>query len=555
MKNRAGLIAAIMLLVLLLVSTLAVGRLQPVDAKSIEAEIRNTHSIQRNLCIINANISALRDIDNISYDINITNCVINGSVYFNNKVFQKKINFKNITFKKDVDFSSAKFDEDVNFENSVFNGTTNFSMATFKKDVDFSYSKFHEDANFKNSLFNGMTKFINSTIFKKAIFEGTRFNEVVDFYMASFMNIALFKGSRFQNEAKFSDAIFFNSIEFQNAIFDGPATFGSTKFKDIANFESSVFNNNLKFYNSIECEKEVFFLNSTFNGYTNFFNATFKKDADFTDAKFNEEITFKNATFNETKFEKCVFKKNAIYNKANFGGKSIKFNDSHFLDDVLFENTTFLGKVYLYRITYNKMYIRWKNIENNLKDSDDSVYLSLIQNFKNLGYFEDADSCYLQYRNEHSKQEWPRGQGILEKCDTWFRKQIDPLLGILYGYGVRPFYPFLWSILSIMIFTALWWIVGVSAGKNVLIFSLLVFLSGTKFFDPPKIPENITLPSLWVNFISFAERDLGINLPRYVLGRDISMGNVAKFMVSAERLLGAFFIALFILSITRTIVR
>ena len=222
--------------------------------------------------------------------------------------------------------------------------------------------------------------------------------------------------------------------------------------------------------------------------------------------------------------------------------RNASFNSSQFNGDALFENTTIQGKLSLTKAKYGKLFIRWHNIKGGLV-YDDATYMSLMKNFKDLGYFEDYDSSYFQYRKEHRGQPWP----TVNDLEEWARKLIDYPLQWFYGYGTKPFNAFLWSLGIIIIAFFLYWRwVGLGGPKDktkdslkdgeewvdgdatdILGFSVTVFLSGTKFFiDPPALPK--------------------------IEGR--SRSSIKKAFI-LERVLGALFSVLFFIAISGTIVR
>jgi hypothetical protein len=170
--------------------------------------------------------------------------------------------------------------------------------------------------------------------------------------------------------------------------------------------------------------------------------------------------------------------------------------------------------------------------------------MSILQNFKNLGYFEDYDNCYFQYRIEHRGQPWA-GIGSFEVS---IRKFVDVFLEYFYGYGKKPLYPLGWSIGTILLFGVIWGIIGqrrrvdeycfvqdqittvwdrIHSILNPFLFSITIFLSGTKLFvDPPEIP---VIPGL--------------------------SKSMTRGIFTLERVLGAFFFILLFLAIGATVVR
>jgi hypothetical protein len=242
----------------------------------------------------------------------------------------------------------------------------------------------------------------------------------------------------------------------------------------------------------------------------------------------------------------------------------------------LFQGTTFWNPLHLTRTKYDKLYIKWSSIPNGL-GYDESAYQQLIENFKNVGYSSDADEAYYTFRKEqlhnriqslHSFWEKLKQEGFVNKLlmiisvlgvwisnNEWLMKFCDFWAWILYGFGKRPLWSFLWSIVVVVIFGFIWWGRGsmkpdtevdeyslseyipkkdskrywnkANAIIGAFVFSSTVFLSGTKFFvDPPPLP---TL-------------------------RGVSESNTRRIFI-IERVLGGFFSVLFFLALTGMVLR
>ena len=67
----------------------------------------------------------------------------------------------------------------------------------------------------------------------------------------------------------------------------------------------------------------------------------------------------------------------------------------------------------------------------------------MIENFKKLGFTDDASECYYSYRCKHMWELLRQG-----KFDSWF---FDLLAWATNGYGLRPVRPLGWSVLFILL--------------------------------------------------------------------------------------------------------
>ena len=411
----------------------------------------------------------------------------------------KPANFDGCTIEGDLYLKAFEITGPVHFNHTTFRNRANFGDATFKDDAYFGGADFNGTAGFQDAVFNGDAYFRDAWFNDEANFRGAGFNGTANFWYAGFNGYADFWGAGFSGDAYFRGADF-------------------NPFAD--------------------------FWGAGFNGTADFRGAGFSGDADFRDAGFNGFAYFQGADFNITDFSGAQFNKEAHFENALFEGTA-SFDNSRFKEDALFENATFRGELSLTRARYDKLFIRWHNIAGGLV-YDDAAYMSLMKNFKSLGYYEDYDSCYFQYRKAHRDQPWPTVSG----WEASIRKVIDYPMEWFYGYGTKPFNAFFFSLVIVLVFAIFWWAVrpggpkdknlaslqaGLSPGEewldggitDILGFSVTVFLSGTRFFiDPPALPR--------------------------IEGRSRSMIKKAFIL---ERLLGALFSILFFIAISGTIVR
>lgn len=391
-------------------------------------------------------------------------------------------------------------------------------MRIIESPIRINDSYINGSVDFREVIFNNAIDFSGSNFAKKANFGGSIFNDTANFQNAIFISEADFAKSIFRAYATFFNAMFKAQVYFWRAEFNDYAHFGNAAFDRIANFEKA------KFF-----------------GYAAFYDTTFKLTAIFSEANFMDIANFRASKFYKHEyFTDVLFNKNAYFLNAIFE-QDASFSNSEIRESASFENTFFKGKLFLTKTNYNRLYIRWQNIKDSLV-YEDSAYMSLMKNFRDLGYLEDCDSCYFQYRKEHRAQPWPTVNDWEERA----RKLIDYPLEWFYGYGTKPFNALIISIIIILIFGIFWRVFGLGGGKDItkatlpageewlnggiadiLGFSVTVFLSGTRFFiDPPALPK--------------------------IEGRSRSL---IKKAFTLERLLGALFSILFFIAIGGTIVR
>jgi uncharacterized protein YjbI with pentapeptide repeats len=354
-------------------------------------------------------------------------------------------------------------------------------------------------------------KIIDSKIEGNLIFSETIFKETVYFRGAQFIKNANFGGSRFIKDADFGNSQFRREASFSGSQFEGEAAFSRSLFSQNVSFSKSQFN------------KDVFFRKSKFSEDSNFNGSHFKGEANFRESQFCKKA----------KYRKSQFYQDVDFSRSKFNGSIIDFELAHFMADAFFDDVEITERLSLSRTKYEKLYIRWKNVTKpkyrwNIlenwrwvaltyeKNHGEATYLSLIENFKKLGFFEDADNCYYYYRNER-RRDLPKPY-----------RPADWILMVLYGYGVRPIRLLIWALIFFSAFGLLYATQGGAFGFarivspiDALNVSYTLLLSGTKLIDDPNHAATGTL----------------------------------YFIFTFEKLLGSLFFALFLVSVGRTIVR
>ncbi len=179
--------------------------------------------------------------------------------------------------------------------------------------------------------------------------------------------------------------------------------------------------------------------------------------------EFEDLATFQGASFGRELNLKGSRISTMLLDGAVFGEKcKIRLNDSDFA----------------------RLNAPWAEIEDHMV-YDAGAFLALVENYRRMGWSRDEDECYYDYRSiNQAERDW-----------GWM-KLLDAAAWISCGYGVRPGYAVLWSMLTIVIFALIFWMgdgirrssrpfQGAEADpvperatlRNALFFSTMIFLS------------------------------------------------------------------------------
>jgi uncharacterized protein YjbI with pentapeptide repeats len=506
----------------------------------------------------------------------IRNSTFDGIISGKQMTFLEDVIFVNTSFNQGADFSDAEFIEIADFSRSDFKAFADFSRANFKKDADFSRAKFNGSAEFRDSNFTNVS--FASAKFSMGGFRDSKFNGPATYDCSEFRGVASFENAKFFNQLYFRNSHFYSISSFRNASFFGSANFLATHYHAYCNFMYPNFTRNANFISAI-FNGPVDFREGKFNGIALFKNTTYDDNANFIHANFAENVDFSGSTFKDSAdFINSTFLYNANFadtrfNNANFWGSTFEgdtdFSGSQF-NEAFFDGSKFLKNLSLKKAKYDKMFIRIQDV--NKLVFDEATYKSLIDNFKKIGFFEDANDCYYRFMVEYGYEKLP-GLNQIPKLNNKIKTMqintedvsTDPIDNIflsfyylfswiLYGFGTKPLYTLIWSlILMIFVFGPFWWHVQRKSSEkkgdeyswdnydhkaslksdinskfheiiNAIMLSSSIFLSGTKFFiDPPDLPEALEKVTPWVSRVFKLERFFGGILSILFL---ISIGSV-----------------------------
>jgi len=283
-------------------------------------------------------------------------------------------------------------------------------------------------------------------------------------------------------------------VIFHDVIFNKPVYFLNTTFRDQCDFSYSIFDERADFTNA-KFNRDVYFIYTQFINDAFFLSTIFSKDADFWEAYFGEDVDFGSARFNGT----------------------ATFNFSAFRGDGYFNNAKFYKMLFLDRAKFSKLEIKFESIKGHLAYSE-NTYLKLIENFKSLGWFNDADDCYFYHR-----------QVIQAEKGLGWSKLIDVFGWLSCGYGVRLNYT-LWLIfILILCFGFIYW-----------------FSNGIRRSDAQDLTTNMSfLDALYYSAVVFVSQPPPIWHPNERI----------KYFILFEKITGWMMLALFIVTLGRIMIR
>ena len=183
--------------------------------------------------------------------------------------------------------------------------------------------------------------------------------------------------------------------------------------------------------------------------------------------------------------------------------------------------------------------------------SSEIANATIFEILNNLGWYNDANECYYDYRNEVRKN-WltayaPDLKTKISNILNWF---IDTMEWLLYGYGVQPLFPIVWSGIIVLVFGLFFFhkkclkkiIVeeNIEESKDQSNTDVLITTKTRKAQITSVDPLFFSLFTFTSGFTSFLHPSIEYKLDGY------------KRWVIAERLLGPLFVALFITAVSKT---
>lgn len=460
---------------------------------------------------------------------------------FGNAVFDCQAFFGSAWFSKlCTNFQEADFRDDVDFTQSKFEGTTNFRLTSFGKSASFWKAGFLADANFQGAKFAGYASFQSAAFSGNADFRGAGFYEELNMEFASFLGNAVFLGSCMEKDANFfrvgflavnfADALLKGNAQFSEATL-GKSTFTGAHFQGTTSFKGTCFQGDASFLSAF-FQGVAFFSQSEFKSPAIFEHATFAKEAHFSDVSFLEPADFRSVRFcKEALFQGTQFAGAANFTASSFQGKLILANAKIQLMRLF--DAAFAGQIDLHNADFARLEVRWPALRHHLA-YDGAAYLSLAKNFRNMEWFEDADDCYYNYRRMSQSEKALVYREKMHLRINW-SKLLDEIAWISCGYGVRPRHTVFLSCFLIVLFAIIFW-----SGHGIIVERIDT--------ESPSVAPQGDLNFLDNIYFSTMVFTAKTQVKWYPVG-------IFRYFATVESILGWLLLALFLVTLGRTMIR
>lgn len=442
--------------------------------------------------------------------------------------FGKASVFNYATFSRGTKFQRTRFDDSLEVRDADFEDVATFEWSSVAADADFRFTSFKGGARFRGASFGGDTDFHDARFERGALFENTEFADTAHFRHASFVTGTNYADATFEGDVAFHNATFGRRVTFADAVFEEAVRFRRANFQHIGRFERTRF------------AGEASFHRASFDELAEFTGVTFEDAATFTKSNVTE-LSFRDIeSYQPLSFADAVLQDGAIRHEpetdtiydlggATVGDVRLEFAGRNPFDLVRFNETEFEG--FQFADGAHRRYLKrnWRlhgttAIEERIdNDTIENTYLKAKNGAADVGDNRAASEFFLKemkYRRRASLDQFRDGSGIqrvtgvLKWLTSWF-------FNLTCGYGERPGNTVL------------------SAVGTVVVFAFLFYSTGVALSSPSEY--------LLMSLQSFVALILG-ELPESGL---LSL----KVLSSIEAFVGAFFIGLFVFSLTRSIHR
>mgnify|MGYP000326558505 CR=1 FL=1 len=452
------------------------------------------------------------------------------------------IDFRDATVTESASFQSVKFAQPLLFSGAVFNCPTTFVDATFANPTEFRQTRFEGRADFHRATFAEWADFDDATFEREVNFRGvdfdrgivavdTCFNRAADFMSAEFAEVANFTGATFRRGAVFSSTTFFGNATFRETSFTGPVELGNrlVEYTDVDDRWDRISVDK----RSVQ-DAAVVFRNLTCEGTLNLAHTSLHGNVYITSSTIGGPIIATGITVHDDPIELNFSGSETIRGRVGAGTEPISYDfteatlgelelgDSN-ADSLRFARTTFDG------FDFGKHLDLFTTIDWQLHRADtpfperENMYLRAKNGAKRVGEGRAVSEFYireLRYRRAgYRKRIYDEFPGF-EAAKAFAKFCGSVALAATCGYGERPLRPVITSAGVVGLFAILYAAIGL------------------------ELPYENELKYLTFSFESFVA---------LLIGQPEPTSSFVSLLAALEGFIGAFMIALFVFTFTRSV--
>lgn len=298
--------------------------------------------------------------------VDLEECIFERYVCFDDATFASGLSLWNGVFRADAEFRFASFGGAVDgrwvdfhrfpdFHSAAFDTRVDFGGATFYDDAGFSEIEFGGDAHFQSdynsfkeyaAVFHGVVDFTKSTVAGDFNLRETEFKKYASFRHLDVAGEVTMWNAEFDEDADFFEASFADEVDLRWAKFHGYGDFNEVQFAAPVNFGGVRFNDDVGFSESHFADDVLF--RGEFSGYdqykskcqgvVDFGDATFEGAFD-ANVVFDDDVSFANTSFLGDVDLAARFEGVADLTDAEFHGAA-DLSGVQFRDEAVFERVT-----------------------------------------------------------------------------------------------------------------------------------------------------------------------------------------------------------------------
>lgn len=492
----------------------------------------------------------------VGTDVDLSFATVDGSLSAESATFRREsawvglrvggaATFVRCRFAGRTTFTKATFDSAADFRYTAFERSASFRRASFESEFSLRDADFEDVLAIDGATFDGPVELNFVGVAGGCRFPRATFASEADFHEGQFARGATFRDAVFEDEAKFAFASFGTGTTFAGTRFESDATFRESRFGRIAKFDDTTFAADAEFTRA-DFDRIARFDGTAFGGDASFVWAQFDEIARFTDATFDGGATFRDAriaTLQATNLvaeDRIEFRGAEIdgggveqsaelattydLTEATLGDVTFEFEGRRLFERVLVSETEFDGFQFS-AAPHRRQLNRGWDVH---RDGDDNqqvenTYLKAKNGAMDVGDNRAASAFFrreMKYRRKGNFDTVVEGEG-LERVGGALKWVNSWLFNLTCGYGERPSNTVL------------------ASGGTVLLFAAVMYALGVRLPGPEEY--------VIVSIQSFVALILG-ELPASGI-------ETLRLVTSAEAFVGAFFIGLFVFTLTRSIHR